>query len=85
MDEERFLLFIVIVKSGFDGGKDVVWFKTNNVVQKPSELINFALYLYNWSSIFLHEINMTLNLLFEIMGAIPILINKMLLLQYFQI
>jgi len=85
VDEERFLLFIVIVKSGFDRGKDVVWFKTNNVVQKPSELINFALYLYNWSSIFLHEINMTLNLLFEIMGAIPILINKMLLLQYFQI
>ena len=85
MDEEGFLLFIVIVKSRFDGGKDVVWLKTNNIMQEPSELINFTLYLYNWSSIFLHKINMTLNLLFEIMGAIPILVYKMLLLQYFQI
>jgi hypothetical protein len=75
VDEEGFLLFIVIVKSGFDGGKDVVWFKTDNIVQEASELINFTLYLYNRSSIFLYKIDMTLNLLFEIMGAIPILVN----------
>lgn len=80
MNEKRFLFFIVIVKSWFDACKDIIWFKTDDIVEEASEFINFTFYFNSWSCILLDKINVLTNFRFEFRVFTLKLWNKMLLL-----
>jgi len=50
-------------------------------MEKASEFVNLGLDLNNRSCIFLHKIDVALDLLLETMGSVPVLVNKVFLLQ----
>ena len=41
MDEKGFLLIAVVVESWLDGGKDVVGFKADHIMEESSEFVSF--------------------------------------------
>lgn len=45
VNEQRFLLIVVVVETRLDRGQNVVWFERNHVVKETAEFIYFAFYL----------------------------------------
>jgi hypothetical protein len=40
VDVQRFLVFVIVVESGFNTGEDVVGLETDHVVQESTEFVN---------------------------------------------
>ena len=85
MNEKRFLLLVVVMKTRFYTSQDIIRFKTNNIMQESSKFINFTFDFNNWSSIFLHKINMITNFGFKFSIFRFKFLNKMFLLKYFEV
>lgn len=85
MNEQTFLLLIVVMKSRFDAGQNVIWLKWNHIVEKSSKFVYFRFDLNLWSSINLHGINMWVNYVLKLVISLLKIENKMLLLQHLKI
>ena len=81
MDEQTFLLFIVVVQARFDGRKNVIWLEGNHVMEETSEFVYFWLNLNLWSGIYLHCINVRVDHIFELVISLIEVEYVMLLLK----
>ena len=84
MNKQRLLFFAIIVKSWFYRSEYVIWFKTYNIMKKPSEFVSFRFYFNHWPCIFLNIINMATNFIFKIFHILFQIWNYIFLLQHFQ-
>lgn len=65
MNEQRFLFFVIIMKSWFNTGENIIWFEANHIMQEPSKFVYFTFDLNHWSSVFLDKVHVLTNFRFE--------------------
>ena len=66
MDEQAFLLLIIVVKTRLDTSQNIVWLKGNDIVQESSEFIYFWFHIDLRSGVELHKVDMTIDFVFEL-------------------
>jgi hypothetical protein len=84
MYEQTILFLVVIVQPWLNRGKDVVWLKTDHVMEEASELVHLALNFDQGSSIFLDKVDVRNNLVLEVFILHIELVDHMLLLQHLE-
>lgn len=70
VDEQRLLLIAVIVEPGLDRSQDVVWLKTNHIVQEASELVSLRFDLDRWTSISLDVLDVAADFVFKVLHVV---------------
>ena len=66
MDEQAFLLLIIVVKTRLDTSQNIVWIKGNDIVQESSEFVYFWFHIDLRSGVELHEVDMAIDFVFEL-------------------
>ena len=81
MDEQAFLLLIIVVKTRLDTSQNIVWLKGNDIVQESSEFVYFWFHIDLRSGVELHEVDMAIDFVFELIIFSIKISDKMFLLK----
>jgi len=75
---------VVVVQTGLVLAQDKIWLEAHNIVQKSSELVNFASDHNIWARVFVEIESMLLNILFEQIALLSQLLNLVSKLKYLE-
>ena len=84
MNHQLSVRVVVVVQTGLVLAQDEIWLEAHYVVQKSSELVNFASDHNVWARVFIEVESMRLNILFEQIALLSQLLNLVSQLKYLE-